>query len=121
MRTISMKLDKLLGALALLALVGCVSVPPERITTDRMDYGQVIAESWKRQTLLNVVRLRYADVPVFLDISTIINSNTFAGKASAGASLPIRADPDVLNLGTERAWSNTPTVTYQPLLEHFII
>ena len=31
-----------------------------------MDYGQVIADSWKRQTLLNVVHLRYADAPVFL-------------------------------------------------------
>ncbi|MBW8328328.1 MAG: hypothetical protein K0M48_03980 [Thiobacillus sp.] len=111
-----MKLESLMGTLALLALAGCVSVPPEQITTDRMDYGQVIAESWKRQTLLNVVRLHYADVPVFLDVGSIINSYSFAGKASAGASLPSRADPDVLNLGAERSWSNTPTVTYQPLL-----
>lgn len=116
MRTISMKPAKLLGALALLALAGCVSVPPERVTTDRMDYGQVIAESWKRQTLLNVVRLHYADVPVFLDVGSIINSYSFAGKASAAAELPSRAAPNVFNLGTERSWSNTPTVTYQPLL-----
>jgi hypothetical protein len=81
-----------------------------------MDYGQVIAESWKRQTLLNVVRLHYADVPVFLDVSNIINSYSYSGKANAGASLPSRNDPDVFNLGTERSWSNTPTVTYQPLL-----
>ncbi|MDO9315340.1 MAG: hypothetical protein Q7T97_12420 [Burkholderiaceae bacterium] len=116
MRTIFLKPAKLLGALALLALAGCVSVPPERITTDRMDYGQVIAESWKRQTLLNVVRLHYADVPVFLDVGSIINSYSFAGKASAAATLPSQADPNVFNLGTERSWSNTPTVTYQPLL-----
>lgn len=116
MRTLSMKPAKLLGTLAVLALSGCVSVPPERITTDRMDYGQVIAESWKRQTLLNVVRLHYADVPVFLDVGSIINSYSFAGKASASAELPSRADPNVFNLGTERTWSNTPTVTYQPLM-----
>jgi hypothetical protein len=116
MRKLSMKLDKLLGTLALLTLTGCVSVPPERVSTARMDYGQVIAESWKRQTLLNVVRLHYADVPVFLDVSNIINSYSYSGKANAGASLPSRNDPDVFNLGTERSWSNTPTVTYQPLL-----
>jgi len=116
MRTISLKPAKLLGALALLALAGCVSVPPERITTDRMDYGQVIAESWKRQTLLNVVRLHYADVPVFLDVGSVINSYSFAGKASATAELPSGNDPNVFNLGAERSWSNTPTVTYQPLL-----
>lgn len=116
MRTISMKLDKLLGALALLAVAGCATVPPERITTDRMDYGQVVAESWKRQTLLNVVRLHYADVPVFLDVASIINSYSVAGKANAGASLPSNTDPNVFSLGTEGSWSNTPTVTYQPVL-----
>lgn len=116
MRTISMKPVKLLGALSLLALAGCVSVPPERVSTARMEYGQVIAESWKRQTLLNVVRLHYADVPMFLDISTIINSNTYGGNTTASAELPNVKDPNVLRLGTGNTWSNTPTVTYQPLM-----
>jgi len=42
-------------------MAACANVSPERIATDRMDFGQVIAESWKRQTLLNVVRMRYGD------------------------------------------------------------
>jgi hypothetical protein len=81
-----------------------------------MDYGQVIADSWKRQTLMNVVRLRYADAPVFLDISSIINSYTVGGNANAGATLPSGTNPDVFQLGATGNWSNTPTVTYQPLL-----
>jgi hypothetical protein len=104
------------GALALLVLAGCASVSPQRITTDRMDYGQVVADSWKRQTLLNVVRLRYADAPVFLDVSSIINSYTVGGNANAQATIPSRTNPDVLQLGTAGNWSNTPTVTYQPLI-----
>lgn len=52
--------------MALALATGCASVSPERIKADRSDYGQVIAKSWKRQTLLNVVRLRYADPPMFL-------------------------------------------------------
>jgi hypothetical protein len=104
------------GVLALAILAGCTSVPPQRITTDRMDYGQVVADSWKRQTLLNVVRLRYADAPVFLDVSSIINSYTVGGEASAQATIPSRTDPDVLEFGALGRWSNTPTVTYQPLL-----
>jgi hypothetical protein len=65
-----------------------------------------------------VVRLHYADVPVFLDVSTIINSNTYAGKANASLELPGVGvnDPSVLRLGAENSWTNTPTVTYQPLL-----
>jgi hypothetical protein len=100
----------------LLALTGCTSVSPQRISTDRMDYGQVVAESWKRQTLLSVVRMRYADAPVFLEVASIINSYSVGGKANAAASLPSRTDPDVFNLGAEGTWSNTPTVTYQPVL-----
>jgi hypothetical protein len=81
-----------------------------------MDYGQVIADSWKRQALLNVVRLRYADAPVFLEVASIINSYTVGGNANAQATLPSRAAPDVLQLGATGNWSNTPTVTYQPLI-----
>lgn len=101
---------------ALLALTGCASVSPQKITTDRMEYGQVVAESWKRQTLLNVVRLRYSDAPVFLEVSSIINSYSIGGKANALATLPSRIDPNVFELGAEGAWSNTPTITYQPLM-----
>jgi len=116
MRNLSMNFARQLGALAMLALAGCTSVSPDRINTDRMDYGQVIAESWKRQTLLNVVRMRYADAPVFLDVASVIDSYTVGGNANAQATLPSRIDPDVLQLGAGATWSNTPTVTYQPLL-----
>jgi hypothetical protein len=100
----------------LLALAGCVSVSPTHVTTDRIDYGQVIANSWKRQTLLNVVRLRYADAPMFLDVASIINSHTVGGSGNAQATLPGGSSPDVFGVGGSGAWSNTPTVTYQPLL-----
>jgi hypothetical protein len=102
-------------ALVLLLMGGC-AVSPQNVTTDRMDYGQVVADSWKRQTLLNVVRLRYADAPVFLDVSSIINSYTVGGNASAAATLPSGTAPDVFQIGAARNWSNTPTVTYQPLM-----
>jgi hypothetical protein len=105
-----------LCCVAMLGLVGCVSVSPKHVTTDRIDYGQVIAQSWKRQTLLNVVRLRYADAPMFLDVASIINSHTVGGSGNARATLPGGSSPDVFEIGGSGAWSNTPTVTYQPLL-----
>jgi hypothetical protein len=107
---------RFLAVLPLLALAGCLHVPAGRVTMDRMDYGQVIAESWKRQTLLNVVRLRYADAPVFLDVSSVINTYSLSGTVSAGGSVSNGQLGDAAQLGAGGAWSNTPTVTYQPLM-----
>jgi hypothetical protein len=109
-------------AIALLVLVlvlapgGCVTVPHERILVDRMDLGQVIADSWKRQTLLNVVRMRYSDAPVFLDVASVISSYSLGGQASGQATIPSSLGPNLFSLGGGVNWSNTPTVTYQPLL-----
>jgi len=110
-------MSRVTGLVAVVLLSGCISVPAQRVDVDRLDYGEVVAESWKRQTLLNVVRLRYADAPVFLDIASIINSYSIAARASAGASFR-RNDllTDVIDVGADGTWSNTPTVTYQPLL-----
>jgi hypothetical protein len=104
------------GCIALLVLGGCVSVSPTHLTSDRIDYGQVLGDSWKYQTLLNVVRLRHADAPVFLDVASIINSHTVGGSGNLQATLPSGSSPDVFGAGGTGAWSNTPTVTYQPLL-----
>ena len=47
-------------ALALwLALSGCQSIGPETVSRDRSEYASSISESWKRQTLLHIVKLRY--------------------------------------------------------------
>ena len=101
----------------LFILTGCASVSPQYVTTDRMNYEDVIGDSWKHQTLLNVVRLRYADVPVFLDVSSIINSYTIGSNANVGAALSSNTNstPNIFQLGATGSWSNTPTVTYQPL------
>lgn len=86
------------------------------ITHDHFDYGETIAESWKRQTLINIVRLRYADTPLFMDITSIINSYSQSGGFSAGATVrPNNLLGNDLPLGISGAWSNTPTVIYQPL------
>ncbi len=102
--------------LSLPAWAGCVRVPPGRINADRIDFGQVIQESWKRQTLLNIVRMRYADAPMFLDVASVINSYSLGGSVSGGASLQKEPSADSFSLGAAGYWSNTPTVTYQPLM-----
>jgi hypothetical protein len=111
-----MKSKFILCSAAAVLLVGCAGVPHSNVSQDRLGYAQVIADSWKSQTLLNVVRLRYADAPVFLDVASVINSYSVSAKMNSSAQLPQGTAPNVLNFGGEGSWSNTPTVTYQPVM-----
>lgn len=35
---------------------------------------------------MNIVRMRYGDAPMFLDVASVINSYTLGGSVSGGAS-----------------------------------
>jgi hypothetical protein len=57
----------------LVALTGCTHLGPRTVAVDRFDYSSSIADSWKQQTLLNIVKLRYMDLPVFVDVASIVS------------------------------------------------
>jgi hypothetical protein len=83
---------------------------------DRIDYTTVLSDSWKDQTLLNIVKIRYGDVPIFLDVASVINSYELSGRTHLDASgqlSPAKAlGGDAL---IEGFYANRPTVTYTPL------
>lgn len=53
---------------------GCAHRGPRTMVNDRFDYHMAIGESWKTQTLLNIVKLRYLDSPVFLEVNQLVTS-----------------------------------------------
>jgi hypothetical protein len=107
--------------LSLLALAagGCASIGPATVPRDRTDYIGAVAESWKEQTLLNVVRMRYGDAPSFVDVSSVISAYTFQGQLSATgqvASDRTSTLPSGLaTLGAGGTYVDRPTITYTPL------
>jgi len=44
------------------------------VVRDRFDYVAAISDSWKRQTLRNLLKIRCADAPVFMDVTSVIGA-----------------------------------------------
>ena len=88
----------------------CTSVGPRRLPSDRIDYADAVASSWQRQMLLNVVKLRYGEMPMFLDVASVINQYTVEG--SLAATVRSGATDD---FGARGTYTDRPTVTYAPL------
>jgi hypothetical protein len=102
-----------------LAVTGCASIGPGTVPRDRLDYISAVGESWKEQTLLNIVRLRYGDAPSFVDVSSVISGYTFQGQVSAGAAissdLTATIPSNLVTLGGNATYIDRPTITYTPL------
>ena len=101
--------------LVLLSVTGCVGFGPRTLARDRFAYTDALSESWKRQMLLNMVKLRYADAPIFLDVSSIINQYALETELSGNFGWNQFLEADSQLLGGRGRYSNRPTVTYQPL------
>ncbi len=103
----------------LLGLARCASIGPAVIPRDRTDYLSSIADSWKEQNLLNIVRIRYGDAPSFLDVSSIISSYAIGGQISAGgafnSNLTSVAPWSTATVGAGVAYQDRPTISYTPL------
>jgi hypothetical protein len=68
---------------ALGAAGGCTSIGPQRLDRDQLDYTRVVSESSKRQTLFNLVRLRFGDSPAFVSIGQLVSGYTVQSTAQA--------------------------------------
>lgn len=114
-------LAKLGLALGLLLLAGCSSIGPTTVTRDRFDYTGAVAESWKSQMLLNLVKIRYSDTPVFLDIGQIVSGYTLQSTFTAAGNIfntngPVPGVPNSsIGLGAQGQFTDRPTITYAPI------
>ena len=105
----------LLVALSAIIVSGCVGVGAKTVAKDRFDYNGAIADSWKSQMLLNVVRVRYGDAPIFLDVASVINSYEVSGATNVGASFNFSPYNSAANVGQTGFFANRPTGCVQSL------
>jgi hypothetical protein len=100
-----------------LALTGCKSIGPGSVASDRFDYSTAIADSWKQQTLLNIVKLRYVDLPVFVDVSSVVAGYSLQTGITVGGTVSSSkaVQGDFFNGSGSAIYTDRPTITYTPL------
>src|SRR6267154_4633089 len=110
------------GVLLIILLTGCRNLGPHTIPGDRSEYSNAIGESWKRQTLLNIVKLRYLDPPIFVDVGQIVasrslsqNITAFGNAPAYNGGPPFGAVVGNYGLSAGGIYVDQPTVTYTPL------
>jgi hypothetical protein len=98
-------------------LTGCRSIGPRTVARDRFDYSASLGESWKRQTLLNIVKLRYLDPPIFVDVGQIVSGYQLQTTANVGGQISSEGavQGNGLLLGGSGTFVDRPTITYTPL------
>jgi hypothetical protein len=106
-----------LPCLALLALIGCTSIGPPTLRRDRLDYADALADAAKRETLLNIVKLRYADTPSLVTVSQLVAGYSLEGRIDLGSNFFTNTFDfsDDVALGVGGTFSDRPTVTYTPV------
>lgn len=114
------KATAILGCIGAVLLTGCTSLGPTTIARDRFDYVGALSDSAKRQMLLNLLKVRYGEAPVFMDVASVIGSYSLEGSLTGTGSYAIpsavyRSGDQVGVVEAKGTYSDKPTITYQPL------
>ena len=101
----------------MLMATGCLhpKVGPQSLPRDRALYSSGLADSWKEQMLLNIVKLRYVDAPTFIDVGSIVSSYTLSETATAAGTIVPGTSGSNAAIGIGGTFSNSPTITFTPL------
>jgi len=108
----------LVSALALMS--GCSGIGPATVARDRFDYTVAVSESWKSQMLLNMVKMRYGDIPIFIDVASVINQYALEQDIALGVESGIYNRSAASYIGPfvqgGAKYTDRPTITYTPLV-----
>jgi hypothetical protein len=111
------RFSQVIVLLAGVALTGCNAFGPRAVEGTRVAYNEVLARTQDEQLLLNIVRLRYVDVPMFLEVASINTQFEFRTDADASISGEFGDSLSEYTGSTGVGFSviEKPTVSYVPL------
>ena len=100
-----------------LLIAGCTSIGPATVRRDRLDYADAMADASKRETLLNIVKLRYGDTPSMVTVNQLVAGYTLEGRVNLASDF-FRDTFDLsddVSVGVGGTFSDRPTITYAPI------
>ena len=93
-----------------LGLAGC-QIGPRAMIVASSHYSDAVRVAESEQILVNLVRLRYRDIPVFLAVSNISTQFEFEGQADISGDI-VSGGPDGATLGVGVRYSERPTISF---------
>lgn len=102
-----------LWLIVLLIFTGCQTLGPKAIRSGRPNYDFALQETNTQAMLLNIIRLRYNDVPSFLEVTNIYAAPLFEGSAEFNA-VGIGKN-NLYGGGAGLSYSESPVIVYTPL------
>ena len=103
----------------LLLLTSCAQLGPELVKAGRSDYNIVLQQTEDEEVILNLVRVRYGDRPMFFDVSSVATSFTWSQNAAANGTVLEYGGTELarnnLSVRGDLQYTERPTITYTPL------
>jgi hypothetical protein len=103
-----------LMALIIFMSYGCAQYGPNHIKSERSSYNQAIQKTNNEQLILNLVRLKYRDNPLFMEVSNLASQFTIQNKIGLTTKLQAEAT-GVFTPNSDVYIEERPTISYSPL------
>jgi hypothetical protein len=103
-----------IALLAVTALVtGCTSIGPRGLELSRTEFNAAIQKTDSEQLLLNIVRQRYNDPVMFLEVASISSSMSRSANISLSGFFP-KVGAESYSTGLGGSYSDSPLIFYSP-------
>jgi len=110
-----LSVHRLTGAIILvvgLLSASCASFGPRKLQSSHLNYNKAVQKAQMEEDLLNIVRLRYLDMPVSLSVSSISAQASFS-VGSGGEFGNVEGD-STANITPWIGYTDRPTITFLP-------
>src|SRR5262245_5178936 len=100
------------AASLVVALPGCIG--PRSLELTRLRYDQAVHETTEQQWLRNIVRLRYGDLPSFMDVAAITSQFELSSRGSFTGGRQRDSANNTYFGDLAMQFRDAPTLSYTP-------